>query len=247
MDKSYEEKYHDIEEWNWWFVARRQAILSLIKDTPREARILDIGCAGGPLLHELKQNGFANAAGADFSAEAVAKCKARGLEAYEMDAQNLQFNDNTFDLLIASDSLEHLEKDEQALASWYRILKPGGRILVFVPAYMFLWSEQDTVNYHFRRYTKNELVGKMRKAGFDVKRKGYWNFAVFFPTAVFRLLQRLKNKIAPSRQAKDQLSGFGALSNKILSGWMSFENKIFAASPFPCGVSAFAEARKPKE
>jgi SAM-dependent methyltransferase len=245
LDKSYEEKYHDIEEWNWWFVARRQAILSLIKSTPRNARILDIGCAGGPLLSELGKQGFTNAAGADFSAEAVAKCKGRGLEAYQMDAHDLQFADNSFDLLIASDSLEHLEKDEQALASWLRVLKPGGRILVFVPAYMFLWSEQDTVNYHFRRYTKTELVGKMKNAGFEVTRKGYWNFGVFFPTAVFRLLQRLKNKIAPSKNAKDQLSGFGGFSNKILTAWMGLENKIFRALPFPVGVSAYAEARKP--
>lgn len=245
MDKPYEKKYHDIEERNWWFVSRRQAILSLIQDVPRHARILDIGCAGGPLLSELRERGFAHAAGADFSAEAVAKCKARGLEAFEMDAQNLTFESGSFDVLIASDSLEHLEKDEKALASWYRILKPGGRILVFVPAYMFLWSEQDTVNHHFRRYTKSELVSKMQKAGFSVTRKGYWNFAVLFPTVVFRLLQRLRNKISPSKQSKDQLSGFGGFSNKLLTGWMNCENRIFRATPFPCGVSAFAEATRP--
>lgn len=244
MDKSYEQKYHDIEEWNWWFVARRRAILSLLKDTDKKAKILDVGCAGGPLLNELKQHGFTNTSGIDFSAEAVAKCKSRGLDAYQMDAHNLEFAANTFDVLIASDSLEHLENDEKALESWNKVLKPGGKIFVFVPAYMFLWSEQDTVNFHYRRYTKAELVKKMEKAGFEVKRKGYWNFAVFFPTAVFRLLQRVKNKIAPSKEAKDQLSGFGGFSNSLLKGWMNFENKIFKVLPFPCGVSVFVEATK---
>lgn len=245
MDKAYEEKYHDIEEWNWWFVSRRKAILSLLEGTDKHARILDIGCAGGPLLNELKQQGYDNAAGADFSAEAVAKCKSRGLQAFQMDAQALEFEPNSFDILIASDSLEHLEKDEQALASWYKILKPGGRIIVFVPAYMFLWSDQDIVNYHFRRYTKSDLLEKMSKAGFTIKKKGYWNFAVFFPTAVFRILQRIKNKISPAKVAKDQLSGFGGFSNKILMNWMKLENKIFKAAPFPCGVSVYIDAAKP--
>lgn len=244
MDKAYEEKYHDMEEWNWWFVARRKAILSLIKNTDKKAKILDIGCAGGPLLNELKNSGFENAAGADFSAEAVAKCKNRGLMAYEADAHSLPFEANSYDLLIASDSLEHLEFDEKALANWYNVLKPGGRILVFVPAYMFLWSEQDTVNFHFRRYTRSNLVKKMKAAGFEVKRKGYWNFGVFFPTAVFRILQRQKNKISPSKQAKDQLSGFSPVTNKILIGWMNFENSVFSSMAFPCGVSVFVEAYK---
>ncbi len=245
MDKNYEEKYHDMEEWNWWFVSRRRTILSLLKDTDKKARILDIGCAGGPLLNDLKQNGFENAAGADFSAEAVEKCKARGLQAYEMDAHDLQFEPNSFDLLIASDSLEHLEFDEKALANWYSILKPGGRIIIFVPAYMFLWSEQDTVNFHFRRYTRTNLVAKIKKAGFHVTRKGYWNFGVFFPTSVFRILQRMKNKISPSKEAKDQLSGFSPTSNKILIKWMNFESSIFKTLPYPCGVSVYAEATKP--
>lgn len=233
-----------MEEWNWWFVSRRRAILSLLKDTDKKARILDIGCAGGPLLNELKRHGFENAAGADFSAEAVEKCHSRGLQAHQMDAHHLQFEPNSFDLLIASDSLEHLEFDEKALANWFSVLKPGGRILVFVPAYMFLWSEQDVVNFHFRRYTKTNLVEKMGKAGFQIKRKGYWNFGVFYPTAIFRILQRIKNKISPSKQAKDQLSGFSPFANKVLIGWMNFENAIFKNMTFPCGVSVFVEAVK---
>jgi len=233
-----------MEEWNWWFVSRRKTILSLLNNTDKNSKILDIGCAGGPLLNDLKNAGYTNASGADFSAEAVAKCATRGLKAYEMDAHNLEFATDNFDVLIASDSLEHLEFDEKALANWYSVLKPGGRIIVFVPAYKFLWSEQDTVNFHFRRYTRTNLVKKMKAAGFEVKRKGYWNFGVFFPTAVFRILQGLKNKISPSKEAKDQLSGFSPTANKILISWMNFETKIFKAMPFPCGVSVFVEAIK---
>ena len=244
MDKAYEEKYHQIEEWNWWFIARRKSILSLLKNTGKKEKILDIGCAGGPLLNDLKNQGFENASGADFSAEAVAKCKQRGLQAYQMDAHNLQFDTNSFDLLIASDSLEHLEFDEKALKNWHNILKPGGKLLVFVPAYMFLWSEHDAVNHHYRRYTKTELTQKLQQAGFNVKRSGYWNFMMFFPTSVFRILQQLKNKISPSKKPKDQLESFNPLINKVLINWLGIENGIFKIMPFPCGVSVFVEATK---
>lgn len=244
MDKEYEEKYHQIEEWNWWFIARRKSILSLLKNTDKKTKILDIGCAGGPLLNDLKNQGFENASGADFSAEAVAKCKQRGLQAYQMDAHNLQFEPNSFDLLIASDSLEHLEFDEKALKNWYSILKPGGKILVFVPAYMFLWSEHDAVNHHFRRYTKTELKTKLQQAGFKVEHNGYWNFMMFFPTSVFRILQQIKNKISPSKKPKDQLESFNPLINKVLINWLNIENGIFKTMPFPCGVSVFAKATK---
>ncbi len=245
MKKDYEEKYHQIEEWNWWFISRRKTILALLKNIEKKSKILDIGCAGGPLLNDLKNLGFESAIGADFSAEAVAKCKQRGLQAFEMDAHNLDFEPNSFDILIASDSLEHLEYDEKALKNWFSMLKPGGKIIVFVPAYMFLWSEHDAVNFHYRRYTKTNLTKKMQDAGFAITHKGYWNFAVFFPTGVFRFLQYFKNKISPSKEAKDQLSGFSPLANKILISWMNFENKIFKSIPFPCGVSVYAEAVKP--
>jgi SAM-dependent methyltransferase len=245
MEKGYEEKYHQIEEYNWWFVARRRSILKLLNNTDKKSKILDIGCAGGPLVNELKNSGFENVSGIDFSAEAVEKCKQRGLTAYQMDAHNLEFEPDSFDVLIASDSLEHLEFDTKALANWYSVLKPGGRILVFVPAYMFLWSEHDAVNLHYRRYTRSNLVKKMEAAGFTITRKGYWNFSIFFPTAVFRFLQGIKNKISPSKEAKDQLSGFGGISNKILLSWMDLENVIFKDASFPCGVSVFVEAIKP--
>jgi SAM-dependent methyltransferase len=244
MDKEYEEKYHQMEEWNWWFIARRKSILSLLKNANKKEKILDIGCAGGPLLNELKNQGFENASGADFSAEAVAKCKQRGLQAYQMDAHNLEFEPNSFDLLIASDSLEHLEFDEKALKNWHSVLKPGGKLMVFVPAYMLLWSEHDVVNHHFRRYTKTELKNKLQQAGFTVKRSGYWNFAILFPTTLFRVLQRVKNKISPSKKPKDQLESFNPFLNKVLINWLNFENGIFKTMPFPCGVSVFVEATK---
>lgn len=243
MDKKYEKKYHAKEEQNWWFVARRNTILSLLYKMDKNARILDIGCAGGSLLSSLKNQGFKNVTGIDYSEDAVAKCKEKGLETFLMDAHHLQFESNTFDVLIASDSLEHLEFDEEALKNWFDILKTNGKLIVFVPAYQFLWSHHDIINHHFRRYTKTGLIDKLQKAGFIITRGGYWNFTLLFPTMVFRLLQQSKNKIY-STNNEDQLRSFNPFINYMLIFLLRMENIIFKLKPFFCGVSVYVSAIK---
>src|SRR5665213_1519741 len=124
MDKAYEQKYHSIEEHNWWFQARRHTILSMIRKFPKNSRILDIGCSGGVLIKTLNNCGYTNVTGIDFSPEAIEKCRENGLtDVFIMDAHYPDFKDGTFDLVISSDCLEHLKDDEVALESWTRILK----------------------------------------------------------------------------------------------------------------------------
>ena len=189
MDKEYEIKYHSEEENNWWFVARRNAILKLLGKVDKSAKILDIGCAGGPLLLDLKAAGFKNAYGLDFSENAVSKCKERGLEnVFVMDGHDPKFDTESFDIIISSDSLEHLENDMKALKNWHTILKPNGTLFIFVPAFMYLWSEHDEINHHYRRYTSDNLKKKVESVGFKVEKESYWNFCMFFPTAIYKFL-----------------------------------------------------------
>jgi ubiquinone/menaquinone biosynthesis C-methylase UbiE len=243
MDKSYEQKYHSIEEYNWWFVSRRNTILSMIGNMPKDTKILDIGCSGGVLMLALKAAGFTNISGLDFSPEAIEQCKSKGLEnVFVMDAHFPDFKDDEFDLIIASDCLEHLEKDEVALKSWQRILKKGGQGLIFVPAYMSLWSEHDVINHHFRRYTKKELSEKAGKAGFQVTKSSYWNFSLFFPTYLFRKMRNMAGN--KEEKPKDHMEGFNPLVNKILKGLIGVENIFFKSTGFPVGVSAMVEVKK---
>ncbi len=241
MDKRFEAEYHRVEEASWWFIARRKSILALLADTDRKARILDIGCSGGPLLADLKTHGFENAIGADFSAEAVAKCTSRGLHAVEMNAQSLTFPPQSFDVIVASDSLEHLEHEDAALASWHRVLEPGGRLFVFVPAHRFLWSQHDEINHHHRRYSRRGLEKRLEATGFTVKRSGYWNFAMFFPVVAVRLWQQAFRRAAAP---EDELKPLHPAVNQLLVRWMDVENGIFRSSAFPIGVSAFVEGVK---
>jgi len=96
-----------------------------------------------------------------------------------MDASHIDLK-RKFDIAIASDCLEHLEKDGAALNNWYELLNPGGYLYVFIPAFMTLWNEHDVVNMHFRRYTRKELKQKLFESGFEIKKSSYWNLFRFY-------------------------------------------------------------------
>lgn len=243
MDKEYELKYHLNEEKNWWFVARRNAILAMVKDYNRDIKILDIGCAGGPLLKELMEAGFKNVYGIDFSEAAIDLCKKRNLEnVFVMDAHQPEFEGETFDLVIASDCLEHLKDDETALSQWNRILKKEGQAIIFVPAFQFLWSTHDEVNQHFRRYTKENLNKKIEHAGFNIIGSSYWNFFLFFPVTIIRTLQ---SAFKPKKNsASGQIAELNPVLNWFLIFFFKFENFIFKKIGFPFGVSVFSIAKK---
>ena len=246
MDKDYAVKYYNEEEENWWFVSRRNTILKLLAGENRAAKILDIGCGGGSLLVQLKKAGFANLYGVDISTDAIEKCKERGLDnVFVMDGHNPKFETATFDIIIASDSLEHLENDKEALHNWNTILQAGGQLIIFVPAFMFLWSEHDVVNHHYRRYTSGLLKAKVNTAGFSVTRSGYWNFFMFFPTALYRVSQKILNRInKKKKEPKDQLKRLNPFVNKMLIQLLSFENLFFRSVGLITGVSVFVQAKK---
>ena len=243
MDKSYEKKYHLLEEDNWWFRARRQTILSMIGNYSKDTRILDIGCSGGILLKVLKGMGYINLTGIDFSPEAIEQCRKKGLDnVIVMDAHHLDFKDESFDLIISSDCLEHLKDDEVALKSWFRVLKKGGEAIIFVPAFMSMWSEHDIINHHFRRYKRKELVEKSKHAGFKVEKASYWNTATFFPAYLYRTIRKGNKDAAP----KDDLGEFNPFLNNLLKGWMSLENVFFKSTGLPIGLSVMVDLRKEK-
>tara|TARA_R110000850_G_scaffold102142_3_gene210877 strand:+ start:798 stop:1547 length:750 start_codon:yes stop_codon:yes gene_type:complete len=249
MELNYEKTYHEVERDHWWFKTRRNILLKMINGLDKEARILDIGSSSGLMLQELKDLGFNphNLYGVDISEKAIANCKSNGFDnAYVMDAHNITLSEGSFDLVIASDCLEHLERDEEALANWHTLLKPNGQIIIFVPAYQFLWSRHDDVNFHFRRYTNGELRMKMENNNFKIQKSGYWNFLLFIPIAGVRLLGNLfgGKKQNGSEEMDGDLAMPGKLSNTVLMSVVNLENTMIPSLRFPFGVSTFCIATK---
>lgn len=246
MRKYFEETYHDIEKTHFWFKSRRNYILNLLKEYPKDATILDIGCSSGILLNELRELGFkiSNLYGIDISEKAIHNCMKNGIQnSFVMDAQSIKLK-MKFDVIIASDCLEHLEDDSKALNNWNQLLKHNGSLLIFVPAFMTLWSEHDVQNMHFRRYTKSNLKKKLYENDFKIDKSSYWNFFLFIPILTVRLLSKFK--IFKNPNSTGNLKKEGKLLNSLFLTLINFENKLLKYINFPFGVSTYCIARKNK-
>ena len=187
MEIDYEKRYHEVETKNWWFKSRRMYLLDLLNATPRDSKILDVGCSSGIFLKDLEDLGFQNQClfGVDISEKAIANCKKNGIQnAFVMDAQNISLTEK-FDIIVASDCLEHLQDDKKAIQNWKELLKINGKMYVFVPAFQSLWSYHDEVNRHYRRYTNKELRDKLTNENFEIIKSSYWNFSLFIPVYFF--------------------------------------------------------------
>lgn len=243
MEKQFEKVYHNVEIEHWWFKSRRNFILNLLKHVPRNSKVLDIGCSSGVFLKELEQKGFNidNLYGIDISEEAIQNCKKNGIKnAFVMDGQNITLHEK-FDIIIASDCLEHLQNDSQAIKNWKSLLHLNGRMYVFVPAFMSLWSYHDTVNMHYRRYTKAELLSKMKQEKLTIHSDGYWNVFLFLPVFLFRKGSALLNK---NKSGESDISIGNSWVNHGLYWLLLAENKLLSVLRFPFGVSTYCIAAR---
>ena len=199
----------------------------------------------GYFLKDLEALGFTpqNLFGVDISDKAIANCKANGINnAFVMDAQNITLNEK-FDIVIASDCLEHLENDKKALKNWNDLLKIGGTMYVFVPAFQSLWSYHDVVNMHFRRYTKSELKSKLLVENLEILKSSYWNFFLFLPVYIFRTIT---SGLQKNKTGESDITIGNRFVNKALLNLIIFENKLLKVVNFPFGVSTFCIAKRVK-
>ena len=236
---------YEVEGSHWWFAGRRRILESFVREIVadlnvqgRPPRILDVGCGTGANLEMLA--GFGDAEGVDVSADALAFCRARGLHEVKLGAaESLPYADNSFDLATALDVVEHLDDDLAGLREMRRVLRPDGRALLFVPAFMWLWGVQDDVSHHRRRYTLPQLKERVRAAGFEVERATYANLTFFAPILAGRLLMRATG----ARPASENNINVPAL-NGVLGHIFGSERFWLRHLNFPFGVSAVCVARR---
>ena len=229
-----------LEERHWWFVARRRILLSVLKrnlDLKEGLQILDVGCGGGATMGSLRRYG--NVRGIDTSEEAVEYNRERGREVSLAAVESIPFADNSFDLVLALDVIEHVPDDLQALRELFRTLRSGGSLLVTVPALRILWSAHDVSHGHYRRYTLGELRGRLETAGFEVVTATYFNTLLSPLIFALRLLWRFR----PKSTASD-LTELPQPLNALLTGVFSLEKLLVGRIRLPFGVSALCYARK---
>jgi len=182
-----------VERDHWWFRGRRRLVAAMIRafGIPPSAQVLDVGCGTGSNLRLLVELGFGDVTGLDRSEDAIRWCREKQLPAVERgDLCALPFPEDHFDLVIATDVLEHIDEPDAGVAELRRVLRPGGTLIVTVPAFESLWGLQDDVSHHKRRYRRDELVVQLRAAGFIVARSFHFNFLLFVPIWLARQLIR---------------------------------------------------------
>lgn len=228
---------------HWWFAGRRRIIDRLLDrwiHLPDGARLLDLGPGYGVHTAALSNRGTLVAL--DLDTESLLACRARGAHhLVTADATAPPFIADSFDLVTALDVLEHLDDYVSALRECHRVLKPGGHLLLTVPALRLLWGRQDIVAEHRRRYTKNQLATIVETAGFEVRRLSYFNFFLFAPVLLVRLLMRPFSSRTAVRSDFDVPAPLGL--NHVLTRVFAAEGRILQRFNLPIGVSLICLAR----
>ena len=230
------------EDVHWWFQGTRSVILDYSRDILQRThephlKILDVGCGTGGTLMALKE--FGAVAGVEMDPQAVQCCHERGLgEVTQGVAEDLPFPDDSFDIVFALDVIEHLDDDQLALAEFHRVLRPGGTLLVTVPAFPFLWSQHDVALHHKRRYTAKTLLQSFSDASFQVEKWSYYNTVLFPIVAGVRLFQRIFGTEEESPQSDVNLPT--PWVNGFLFRILSSERHMLRGMRLPFGVSLIA-------
>ncbi|MDI7258315.1 MAG: class I SAM-dependent methyltransferase [Thermodesulfobacteriota bacterium] len=231
----------DLERSHWWFDGRRRLLKFLISslDIRKNSPVIDVGCGVGSNLTLLKSMGY-KVIGIDSEIYSLSLArKVSGVPLVNGDLLMLPVKSNAISLLIATDILEHLEKDAIGLREIYRSLEEGGKVILTVPAFRFLWGTQDIVGMHKQRYTKKELLRKIEQEGFIILKSSYFNLILFFPILLMRRMIRLFGlKIQSENKINHPIINFFL---KIL---FSVEPYLLKNISFPFGVSIFCIAKK---
>lgn len=235
---------NNVEDSHWWFVGRRAILESFLEKIANELRIaddklriLDVGCGTGANLEMLRN--FGEAEGVDVSDDALEFCRKKGLKVHKGLAEELPFADESFDVVTALDVVEHLDDDVAGLKEMFRVLKTGGKTLIFVPAFMWLWGVQDDISNHRIRYTKKQIVERLEKAGFEIERATYANITFFAPILAGRTLMKITG-VKPESENNINVSALNGFLGKIFSSERLWLDKF----NFPFGVSIVISAIK---
>lgn len=243
-----QERYGERSDTYFWNTASDDIVMAVL--TPalrtmsaagRPLRILDVGCGPGNTLRRLQPWG--QTFGAEYSEVGLAVARRRGLgRLVAADSVRLPFPPESMDCVLALDVIEHVADDAAALREAYRVLRPGGVLLVTVPAFMALWRSHDELYGHHRRYSKAGLLAAVGAAGFRTERCEFSKCLFFFPTLVRARLDRARRGRGPGG---DDFFDLPAWLNRVLRWQIVWEHRLGIGRVLPVGVTLVWLGRRP--
>ncbi len=238
MRQEYVEVYERLEREHWWWIVRRKLVLKALNNLPLDRKnkpaLLDIGCGAGLGIASMNDQ---------FSCTGIEPdplLLQRARENTHVPVLQTQLPlakalfDSKFDLILLLDVLEHVVNDREALKSTAEYLKPGGYIIINVPAMRWLWSSHDEINQHHRRYVANELEAIIRDMGFGIHSLRYWGS--FLAPLAF-LGRRLSFK---KEDRAHEVKIPNSLLNNLMIRSVLIEYSLTKAIPLPMGLSLLA-------
>jgi SAM-dependent methyltransferase len=238
LSDSFLERRMEIEVGHWWHRAKRHVVATALGAVPAQGPLLDVGCGGGAMLADAP---LAPAFGVEASAGAALHANAvRPGGVVRAAGWALPVRDASLGCVLALDVVEHHAQPERMLAEAARVLRPGGVLVVTVPAYDWMWSYADHVLGHYRRYTRARLREDVRRAGFEVVRCTYFHSWLLAPAWAFRTV---RGRVT-SRPTPDDFPLPGPVNRALLAVCRA-EARAVVRRDLPFGLSVLAVARKP--
>lgn len=209
--------------------------------------IMEIGCSSGFLIKDLiKYFPDATVVGADVVKEPLNRLARDlpGIPLIRFDLLKCPLPDQSVDVLVMLNVLEHIEDDASALKNALKLLKPGGSLVIEVPAGPYLYDGYDAELHHFRRYSATELKRKLSGAGFIITRQSHLGFILYPAFVTVKLLNKWFRSKKNTTVVRDQAT---STSDSILVRWaMRLESNYLANIHLPFGIRALAVARRPE-
>jgi SAM-dependent methyltransferase len=244
MDERLMSAMLDVDEHHWWYRGRREIIGEELDKLPLPAgaHVLDAGCGSGRTLVELARYGTVS--GIELHEEAAELARGRGpFDVRTGRLEELPWEAGSFDLITCLDVVEHTPDDVATFRELRRVSRPGGWLLVTVPAYQALWSRHDEANHHYRRYSRRMLSTAAGLAGWSVERMTSFNSLLLAPAAAVRLAQR---KRPVEGEYRSDLHLGPAWLNRALEWPLRMEARWLARGKrLPAGLSLLGVMRNP--
>jgi SAM-dependent methyltransferase len=241
MDARIYERMAEIEDRHWWFASRRAIVDELLNGLglPPDANILEPGCGTGGNFRMLSRHGRVH--GVEPSEQARVAASSLGVAEVASGSlpESIPFAGMNFDLVLMTDVLEHLDDDVASLRELRRRLKPGGWLLLTVPAFAWMWSEHDESHHHRRRYQAAQLRRVVTDAGYDVRYLSYYNTLLFPMIAGARIVQRLTGASSEGHDLRLP----SPRVNSLLQTVFSSERYLLGSWSMPFGVSLIVLAK----
>lgn len=241
MEENLVAQYPELERRHFWWATRRKFVGTMYRRwfPSGSPRVLDVGCGSGVTAETIAQEG-ADVVGVDLEIP-ISESNAKTVQMVSGDYLELSPGLGEFDLVMALDVVEHFEDEGRILNALAANTRPGGKILVTVPGYQWLWSSHDTQNDHYRRYTRRQLAEAFESCGVRVDRVGYLFFGLIVPKALLTGYERIRSRSAPS--------GTGVVGAMNTLAGMYFGLELWCAlrlpNFLPAGTSVVAVITKP--